>query len=43
MHVYMQTYLGEIVGLVPEHHNKASIAVWQVVIILLVEDLALDL
>lgn len=32
----VQAYLGNIAGLVPEHHNKASITIKRVIIFLLV-------
>lgn len=39
---HVQAYLKDIVGLVPDHHNKTNIAVKQIVIFLLVEGLAFN-
>lgn len=35
-------YLGNIVGLVLDHHNEASITIKRVVVVLLLEDLPLQ-
>lgn len=41
--IWVQGYLRDIVGSVPDHCNQVRIAVKQVIILLLVEDLAYNL
>lgn len=43
MYLYVYTYIGDIVGSIPDHRNKVSIGIKKVIILLLAEVLASDL